>query len=59
MDKYTQHHVFGRIFVLLPILYLNEVQIHQMRLMIVRKGPSDSVAAYQAGYNIASQLTVN
>ena len=57
MGNSTLHHVFEKIVGQSPIQYLKKIRLHQARLMIVSNGLSASEAAYNVGYNNASQFS--
>jgi AraC-like DNA-binding protein len=57
MGNSTLHHVFENIVGQSPIQYLKKIRLHQARLMIVSNGLSASEAAYNVGYNNASQFS--
>ncbi len=57
MSHSTLHHVFEKIVGQSPIQYLKKIRLHQARLMIVSNGLGASEAAYNVGYNNASQFS--
>jgi len=57
MGNSTLHHVFEKIVGQSPIQYLKKIRLHQARIMIVSNGLNTSEAAYNVGYNNASQFS--
>ncbi len=57
MGNSTLHHIFEKTVGQSPIQYLKKIRLHQARLMMVSNGISASEAAYEVGYNNASQFS--
>ena len=57
MGNSTLHHAFEKIVGQSPIQYLKKIRLHQARLMIVSNDLNASEAAYNVGYNNASQFS--